>query len=369
VDPMLKKTIALFLMVAFFTFNINNQVEAVFPTEAFQVDFTAVVQGPTSQPRYYEFVSDCIEIPFEANVLSIQSLSDPNNTLKRLYLSPTEFLVSKIDYFVNSNCTTNNNFSQSPDDFLFQNNNNIGQLGDKPYVFNIGNIGNFYNVQNFTPQRSRSLRVRFASNLTLTDLINFATAGDPFENQVASSTFFSFATPNTVRYNDGFNITTRFFIGSLPANPIPTRAGYTFQYWRDVNGDRQFGQTAVNNPSLIDSNGVYNLYSFYTRNVPSDNPILPGSLGGVYAPLDTILFNTGFLNNGGLLLLYFILAVSIAIMVFKFKLNSLIAIVSNILLTSIFLILGYLPIYTSVLLIAFYIIALISINKGGFLNE
>jgi len=368
VDPMLKKTIALFLMVAFFTFNLNNQVEASFPTDTFQVDFTAVPQT-FGTPIYYEFVSDCIEIPFDVNVLSIQSLADPNNLLKISYLSPTELLVSKVDYFVNNNCTTNNNFSQSPSDFLFQNNNNIGLITDKPFVFNIGNIGNFYNINSFTPVRSKSLQVRFASNLVLQDLINFSNAGAPFEDGIAVGTFFSFATPNTIKYNDGFNITTRFFIGTLPASPTPTRTGYTFQYWRDINGNRQLGQTAVNDLSLIDSNGVYNVYSFYTRNVPSGNPIIPGSLGGVYVPLDTILFNTGFLNNGGLLLLYFILAVSIAIMVFKFKLNSLIAIVSNILLTSIFLILGYLPIYTSVLLIAFYIIAIISINKGGFLNE
>jgi hypothetical protein len=366
---MYKKIITLFLIVAFFTFNTNVKIEAAFPTETFQVDFTAVVQGPTNQPRYYEFVSDCIEIPFEANVLSIQSLSDPNNTLKLLYLSPNELLVSKIDYFVNSNCTTNNNFSQSPEDFLFQNNNNIGQLGDKPYVFNIGNIGNFYNVQNFTPQRSRSLNVRFASNLTLTDLINFATAGDPFEDLVASSTFFSFESPNIVKYIDGFNITQRFFIEQLPSNPTPTRTNYTFQYWRDANGVRQFGQSSVNDTSLIDENGVYSLFAYYTRDVIAGDPILDTTLGGVLDPLDTILFNTGFLNNGGVMFIYFILVVSLSFLAYTLKLSSLISIITNILLTAIFLILGYLPLFTSVLLITFYIIALISINKGGFLNE
>jgi hypothetical protein len=61
--------------------------------------------------------------------------------------------------------------------------------------------------------------------------------------------------------------------------------------------------------------------------------------------------------------------VGIAVMVLKLKLSSLIAIVLNILLTSFFLILGYLPLYAAILLIVFYIIAIISINKGGFLNE
>jgi uncharacterized membrane protein (GlpM family) len=61
--------------------------------------------------------------------------------------------------------------------------------------------------------------------------------------------------------------------------------------------------------------------------------------------------------------------VGIAVMVLKLELSSLIAIVLNILLTSFFLILGYLPLFAAILLIAFYIVAIISINKGGFLNE
>jgi hypothetical protein len=364
-----KKIITLFLIFAFFTFNTNVKIEAAFPTETFQVNFTAVVQGPTPQPRYYEFVSECIVIPFEVNVLSIQSLTDPNSLLNTAYLSPNALLVSSIDYFVNSNCTTNNNFSQSEQDRLFNSNNNLGLLGDKPYVFNIGNIGNFYNVQNFTPQRSRSLIVRFASNLTLNDLINFSVGGAPFEDMVSVNTFFSFQIPNIVRYVDGFTSQDRYFISILPINPTPTRTNYTFQYWRDSNGERQFGQTSVNNPSLIAANGVYTLYSYYTRDVVAGDPILDTTLGGVLDPLDTILFNTGFLNNGGVMFIYFILVVSLSFLAYTLKLSSLISIITNILLTAIFLILGYLPLFTSVLLITFYIIALISINKGGFLNE
>lgn len=366
---MRKKITTLFLIVAFFTFNLDVNIEAQFPTQTFQVDFTAVVQGPTQQPRFFEFVSQCIVIPFEVDVLSIQSLTSANSLLNTAYTSPNQFLVSKIDYFLNSNCTTNNNFSQSEADRLFDVNNNIGLLGDKPYVFNIGNIDNFYNVNNFTPQRSRSLRVHFASNLVLQDLINFDIAGDPFEDQVAVNTFFSFQTPNIVRYIDGFTSTDKYFINTLPFNPTPTRANYTFEYWRDINGNRQFGQSAVNDTSLISQNGVYSLFAFYTRDVVAGDPILNTTLGGVLNPLDTILFNTGFLNNGGVMFLYFILVIGLSLLAFNLKLNSLISIISNILLTAIFLILGYLPLFTSVLLITFYIIALISINKGGFLNE
>lgn len=110
------------------------------------------------------------------------------------------------------------------------------------------------------------------------------------------------------------------------------------------------------------------LYNYSVATIAPD-PIVPDVLGGINTSFDTILTNTGFLNPGGLMLLYFSLVIAIAIMVVKFGLSSLIAIILNVLLTSIFLILGYLPLFTSILLISFYIIALISINKGGFLNE
>jgi hypothetical protein len=365
---MFKKAITLFLLTAFFTFNINNKIEAsTFPTQSFQVDFTAVLSP--FQTTYYHFLSDCIEIPDNINVLSIQSLSNPNNLVRTMYQHPNLQQTSRLELFSDDSCTTGNSGSHKTSDRFFELNDNTGLLGDKPYVFNIGDIANHFNFVGFTPVRSKSFQIIFASNATLPFLISQAQGGDPFEDQIAVSTFISFTTPTILRLHNGFQITERYFINRLP-NLLPvSRTGYEFQYWADTRGERQFGQTAINDPSLITQNNVYNLYAQFSRNVPSDNPILPGSLGGVYAPLDTILFNTGFLNNGGVLLLYFILAVSIAIMIFKLKLNSLIAIVSNILLTSIFLILGYLPLYTSVILIAFYIIAIISINKGGFLNE
>jgi len=110
------------------------------------------------------------------------------------------------------------------------------------------------------------------------------------------------------------------------------------------------------------------LYNFSVGTIQAA-PIVPDVLGGINGSFDTILMNTGFLNPGGLMLLYFICVIAISILIFNFKLSSFIAIILNVLLTSIFLILGYMPLFTSILLIAFYVVALISINKGGFLNE
>lgn len=368
---MIKKLIALFFIVSITTYNFNIHLEAQFPAETFQVDFEAIAQTftPEGTPTFFEFVSECIEIPLDANVFSVQSLSDPNNTLRLLYESPTQLLVSKINYFLNTDCDTNNNNSQAPEDFLFDLNNNIGLLGDKPFVFNIGNIGNFYDIPNFTPQRSQSLQIRFASNLKLNDLINFVNAGDPFEDLIASSTFLSFQTPNIVRYVNGPFIVERFFINQLPVRPEATRPNFDFQYWLDINGNRQNGQSGVNDPSLIDANGVYTLFAFFTQSVNAGDPIIDKFLGGTNQSLDTILFNTGFLNNAGLLFIYFSLVIGISFLSFRLQFNNLITIILNVLLTAFFIILGYLPLFISIILVLFYIVAFISINKGGFLNE
>jgi hypothetical protein len=140
-------------------------------------------------------------------------------------------------------------------------------------------------------------------------------------------------------------------------------SGHSFWRWNNplTNEVEIFDETFVPNQDIT-------LFSS-SNSVIAPDPIVPDSLGGINNAFDTILINTGFLNPGGLLLLYFILVVSIAIMALKFGLSSFIAIILNVLLTALFLILGYLPLYAAILLITFYIIAIISINKGGFLNE
>lgn len=140
-------------------------------------------------------------------------------------------------------------------------------------------------------------------------------------------------------------------------------SGHSFWQWiNDENNQSEiFDETYAPNQDVT-------LFSS-SNSVVVAPPIVPDVLGGINGSFDTILINTGFLNPGGLMLLYFICFIAVSILVFNFKLSNFIAIILNVLLTSVFLILGYLPLFTSILLIAFYIIALISINKGGFLNE
>lgn len=370
---MIKKLIALFFIVSITTYNFNINLEAQFLAQTFQTNFEAVASP--GQPHlfvgpeiYFQFDSECIEIPFDSKVFSVQTFSIANAINTILYRHPNDMFTSRINYFLNTDCDTNNNASHTLEDRFFQFNNSNGDIGDKPYVFNIANIGNHLNLENFTPKRSKSLIVSFASNIELSHLQS--TAEEKFDEfTVSSTTSFSFQTPNIVRYVNGSVIIERFFINQLPIRPEATRPNFDFQYWRDINGNVQFGQIAVNDPSLIDANGVYTLFAFFTQSVNAGDPIIDKFLGGTNQTLDTILFNTGFLNNAGLLFIYFSLVIGISFLSFRLQFNNLITIILNVLLTAFFIILGYLPLFISIILVLFYIVAFISINKGGFLNE
>ena len=200
-------------------------------------------------------------------------------------------------------------------------------------------------------------------------IVNPVGAGSPISELTSmnNSFYYNFDEQiHYVTYKSGLNtLGIEPFSLLIPRFPetfiLPS--GHSFWRWNNplTNEVEIFDETLVPNQDII-------LFSS-SNSVIAPDPIVPDDLGGINNSFDTILSNTGFLNPGGLLLLYFILVVSIAIMALKFGLSSFISIILNVLLTALFLILGYLPLYAAILLITFYIIAIISINKGGFLNE
>jgi len=98
-------------------------------------------------------------------------------------------------------------------------------------------------------------------------------------------------------------------------------------------------------------------------------PSIPGTYGGVYTPLDTILNNTGFLNTSGVMILYFISLSAILLFTYKFALGSMVSTIAAILITVLFMTLGYLPVFAALIMIVLIITIIITINKGGMLNE
>lgn len=183
----------------------------------------------------------------------------------------------------------------------------------------------------------------------------------------ASSEYILGAAPYSVRYMDQMSIYyEQKFINIVPQTTDPTKTGSTFQYWVDINGDiydYQLPPTA----SQINEDGIFYLYSVYqedyTITLP---PELPPSVDD---PLDVILFNTGFFNTAGFMLLFFIAIVAFNVAMWYFKIPFFANLIGSIGITAIFMFFGYLPIWAATLMIMMFILITMTINKGGMLNE
>lgn len=174
-----------------------------------------------------------------------------------------------------------------------------------------------------------------------------------FDNQIRYATFYS-----------GLNVLGKQpFSILIPTPDFALPSGFSF--WRWNNPDT--GENEIFDINYAPKTDVVLRSGTTSTIVPP--PVVPDPIGGLNNSFDTILSNTGFLNVSGILFIYFTLVIGIAVLIYEFKLSNFIGIILNILLTSLFLILGYLPLYFSILIIAFYIFAIISLNKGGFLNE
>jgi hypothetical protein len=178
---------------------------------------------------------------------------------------------------------------------------------------------------------------------------------------MASNSEFEFGSPNTVVFLDG--LTTYYttqYITTIPFPDDPTRTDFDFNFWQDINGN-PFTNPIADSSQLID--GTLYLYAnfsaSYTITLPTPVP------NTVDSPIDVILYNTGFFNTAGFLLLYLVLILALNIGLWYIGIGSNYAsLIGNIAITTIFMFLGYLPIYVSALMIMLYIYLVFGINKG-----
>lgn len=205
-----------------------------------------------------------------------------------------------------------------------------------------------------------------ADNFDIHIRINSTTGLTPLLENMTNSMYYNFDDQiHDAYYYNGLQLIDKrpfsLYVFDLENTLLPN--GHN--YWNYTNPETN--EIDIFNFSSIPNQDVY-LYSAKTT-VISPQQVLPGSLGGVNSSFDTILTNTGFFNAPGMMLLYFIVILSIGILIWQLKFSSLVAIMLNILMTALFMILGYLPLFVSILLITFYIIAIIGINKGGLFSE
>jgi len=188
-------------------------------------------------------------------------------------------------------------------------------------------------------------------------------------SQINDSIYYNFDDQiHEVYFYDNFNLIKKqvysVFVRDLELSLHPT----DHAFWEWINPETEtreefdFAQTPNQDIYLYSEN-----HGAIVINPP--RPSIPGTYGGVYTPLDTILNNTGFLNTSGVMILYFISLSAILLFTYKFALGSMVSTIAAILITVLFMTLGYLPVFAALIMIVLIITIIITINKGGMLNE
>lgn len=200
-------------------------------------------------------------------------------------------------------------------------------------------------------------------SIRVTLMTNLQTPSAPggYESYMSTNSEFTFGTPNEVVFIDQLQTYyTTQYITTVPYPDDPTRNDYTFTGWYDINGN-PFNAVTPTESQLID--GKLYLYASYAEN---QNIVIADEIpNSVDNPVDTILFNTGFFNTPGFMLLYLILIVGLNIALWYFGIGSNYAsLIGNISITAIFMFLGYLPFYVAGIIIMLYIYMVFGMNKG-----
>ena len=187
---------------------------------------------------------------------------------------------------------------------------------------------------------------------------------------------FEQTAPYTVIAYEGLTIyDQQFFAVNVPYPGDPTRTGFVFDYWKDRNGDVYDFQLPPEESQLqLDLNGnqVFYLYASFSESIEIDltdfdffPPILPSD-----RPIDILLFNTGFYNDAGFVFLYALFIIGSSVLLWYLKVPTLVNVIDDIVITALFMVAGYLPVYAAILMIMLFIVMFITINKsGGLLNE
>jgi len=234
-------------------------------------------------------------------------------------------------------------------------------------------------------------------------------------NNVQMLDFYEFYVPTVlppvffIHFDFAFG-TFRFFWGNelftmnIPLNDFNTFRAYNTQHpsynmnlyaenWLVQPVQLFFGSTwqseISNNPNTLFEyfNITQEFYNSYAslgldNYLPQEN-----NGGGVFNAFDRLFISIGLIDgtwnydiNGnyigytindtsGMIFLYLIILFILFYLIRKVTTSSMPMIIVALLITSLFMFLGYLPLFVSIILIGFFIVSIISMNKGGMLVE
>lgn len=236
----------------------------------------------------------------------------------------------------------------------------------------------YFNQAKFRNQTTTSIDNYYVFDIN-TPTLNNATQFDITIRYINYLAFPSLKVQDSIYYNfddqihnvyfyNNFSLIKRevysVFVRDLPISLHPQ--GHSFWEWINPETNTRevfdFSETPNQDIYLYSGNNG-------TQVINPPTPTIPGTYGGVYTPLDTILSNTGFLNTSGVMILYFISLSAILLFTYRFSLGSMVSTIASIIITALFMILGYLPVFAALIMIVLIITIIITMNKGGMLNE
>ena len=383
---MYKKLLFLLILTLTLFIQFNNNVEALEITEiiTFNVGFTPVkefVPDPDDpndpllniEGTHAMLVSSCILIPDNAITFTVQPTTDTRDLFGLRYESDDNYF-TEIRYFENTDCTdplqtgTGTSGNHAIENRRFFNNNPLGLLSSKAYVFDVRTPFKGFDLDN--PIEARALKMVYATRILFTNIIPFYyTSGTTASTELINvnvTTRMSFDRPNTARFVNNGTVIDKYFMKTLPVFPTPTKSLHTFLYYVDSQGSR-VSRTDYNNQLIVDR--VLTLTAVFEKDFTTGQPTTAWIPPAVNNPIGTILFNLGYYNITGFVFIYTLLILISSVALWYYGMNSFVTLISNILITAVFMFFGYLPFFVSIIMIMLFFLLILGINKGGLFSE
>jgi hypothetical protein len=388
---MYKKILFLLILTLTLFIQFNNNVEALQFTDlvTFNVGFTPVKEfiqnsldpdDPTIniEGTNVMLISSCVLLRDDTSILSVRPTTELRPQILGVTYENANGYFSEIRYFENTDCTnplqsgtslTNYNSNHSLQNRSFFANNPDGAYSSKAYVFDTNTPFKGFDINN--PIQARAFRMVHATTIPFSNL-------DPFYQisgnatgaliTVNTSTRFSFELPNRVDFIIENTIISKYYLDRLPAfPPTPTKTNHTFLYYLDLEGNEVKDFRNYYKDLVIDR--VYTLRAEFEKDFSYGQPSSTFTPPAINNPISVILFNLGYYNITGLVFIYTLLILISSVALYKYNMPSFVILISNILITAVFLFLGYLPFFVSVIMIMLFILLILGINKGGLFSE
>jgi uncharacterized repeat protein (TIGR02543 family) len=175
----------------------------------------------------------------------------------------------------------------------------------------------------------------------------------------------------TVRFYNAMILYDTYTFISVPDKPTdPTPLpNYVFTGWRTINGDIfDFTFVTENMFSNIGTNAVLNLYAQFQLNQDIEFDTGDPDINAPQA-LTTILTAFGMNNYSGFIVLYVLCLSALTIGLLLLKLSGFIIVLVDIIVTALFMFLGWLPIFVSIIIMMVFTLGVLLTLKSRSVGE